>query len=90
MENKIIGISKRLIKEIEKQRDLLLEMNPEDKYEATVILNYIRELDKQESLLEIVIEESQNDIEYIMENQNDIKKFFKFVKEYCSNVPKYE
>ncbi len=90
MENKIVGISTKLIKEIERQRSLLLEMKPEDKYEATVILNYIHELDKQESLLKIIIEESENDIEYIMENQNDIKEFFKFVKAYCSNVPKYE
>ena len=90
MENKIVGISTKLIKEIERQRSLLLEMKPEDKYEATVILNYIHELDKQESLLKIIIEESENEIEYIMENQNDSKEFFKFVKAYCSNVPKYE
>ncbi len=90
MENKIVGISQRLIKEVERQRKLLLEMNPEDKYEATVILNYIHELDKQESLLEVIIEESENDIEYIVENQNDIKEFLKFVKAYCTNVPKYE
>lgn len=89
MENKIKDISARLLKEIDKEKNKLLDMDAKNKYEASVILSYLSELDRQSILLNMLMEESEDE-EYIMDNKHDIKEFFKSVKDFCSKIPAYE
>jgi hypothetical protein len=88
MENKIKMISKKLLKYIDEEKEKLFIMDPKSKYEASVILDFLNELDKQSVLLNMLIEES-DDEEYIKENKSDIYNFFKNVKDYCVSIPEY-